>query len=73
MPLDFQAKINQGMIHIPTHTIRVGETTQTSSGGNLNNLNNKEALDNNPQGFTPEPTAKTKTNHNPAKTIKVRL
>ena len=36
-PLDFQAKINQGMIHTQIHTIRDEEITQISSGGSLNN------------------------------------
>ncbi|CAN6723564.1 unnamed protein product [Malus baccata var. baccata] len=34
----------------------VGETIQTSSGGRPNNPNNKEALGNNPRGFSPSHT-----------------
>ncbi|CAN6716324.1 unnamed protein product [Malus baccata var. baccata] len=54
--LDFKAKTNRGTIHIQTHIIQVGETIQTSSGGRPNNPNNKEALGNNPQGFSPSHT-----------------
>ncbi|CAN6685904.1 unnamed protein product [Malus baccata var. baccata] len=54
--LDFKAKTNRGTIHIQTHIIQVGETIQTSSGGRPNNPNNKEALGNNPRGFSPSHT-----------------
>ena len=40
MQLDFNAKINQGTIHILTHIIQVGETTQISDGEIHNNLPN---------------------------------
>ncbi|XP_070675740.1 uncharacterized protein [Malus domestica] len=51
--LDFKAKTNRGTIHIQPHIIQVGETIQTSSGGRPNDPNNKEALGNNPRGFSP--------------------
>ncbi|XP_070672127.1 uncharacterized protein [Malus domestica] len=40
-----KAKIIHGMIHTLTLIIRAREITQTSSGGSLNNLNNKEDVD----------------------------
>ncbi|XP_068340349.1 uncharacterized protein, partial [Pyrus communis] len=46
-----KVKTNQGMIHTQIHTIRDGEITQISSGGSLNNLNNKEEFDSHPQGY----------------------
>ncbi|XP_050147260.1 uncharacterized protein LOC126622501 [Malus sylvestris] len=41
-----KAKISHGMIHTLIPIIRAGEITQTSSEGSLNNLNNKDDIDN---------------------------
>ncbi|CAN6544139.1 unnamed protein product [Malus baccata var. baccata] len=71
MPWAIKVKTSHATIYTPTLTIWVREITQTSSGGSLSNLNNKEDLGSNLRAFIKNHSHQIKLKYNLPQQIQI--